>query len=294
MNLLSLDVRVGWRRFAPLAVFTWLVGCGAASSNEPATVGSAGSQSSQSSAPETLGAAAPAEVSAVEITPNAHALDVVAQPDRTEEDREKDALRLPAHFLTFAGVRPGMRVADMGAGSGYTTELLRRAVGSEGLVFSHNTNEWNQGDGARAWAERLSREGLEGVVQVVRELDDPLPPEASDLDLVAMLFFFHDAIAAGADVQKMVERIHAHLRPGGHFVILDHSAAPDSGEEAATEFHRMDQALLTEIVTSAGFVLAAEASNWRKPEDTRDWLVWERDFQTDRFALRFVKPEAAQ
>ena len=53
---------------------------------------------------------------------------ILAAPDRSDADREADKRRDPKPFLEFAGLRPGMKVLDMGAGGGYSTELIARAV----------------------------------------------------------------------------------------------------------------------------------------------------------------------
>src|SRR5690349_17958952 len=54
---------------------------------------------------------------------------VVAAPDRSSADRALDGGRHPAEMLAFFGIGPGMHVAELGAGGGYTTELLARTVG---------------------------------------------------------------------------------------------------------------------------------------------------------------------
>src|SRR5437867_12594677 len=66
---------------------------------------------------------------------------VVTAADRSPEDRALDAGRKPAELLAFVGIQPGWRIADLGAGGGYTTELLKRAVGSEGVVYGQNRSE---------------------------------------------------------------------------------------------------------------------------------------------------------
>jgi len=53
---------------------------------------------------------------------------IVAAPDRSDADREIDKRRDPAKLLAFTGVRAGMKVLDMGAGGGYSTELMVRAA----------------------------------------------------------------------------------------------------------------------------------------------------------------------
>src|SRR4051812_1904118 len=49
-------------------------------------------------------------------------------PDRTEADRQLDPGRHPVQMLEFLALKPGMKVLDLGAGGGYTTELIARAV----------------------------------------------------------------------------------------------------------------------------------------------------------------------
>jgi predicted methyltransferase len=70
---------------------------------------------------------------------------VMAAPDRSDADRQADKRRDPIPFLTFAAVRPGMKVLDMGAGGGYSTELLVRAVAPGGIVYGQNPAELRSG-----------------------------------------------------------------------------------------------------------------------------------------------------
>src|SRR5258708_362295 len=69
-------------------------------------------------------------------TPDYGAL--IAAPDRSAADRATDARRDPLKVLAFIGARPGMKVLDMGAGGGYSTELMARAVGPSGAVYGQN------------------------------------------------------------------------------------------------------------------------------------------------------------
>jgi predicted methyltransferase len=71
--------------------------------------------------------------------PNYAAL--IAAPDRSDIDRQADKRRDPVLLLAFAGVRPGMKVLDMGAGGGYSTELLARAVAPGGIVYGQNPTD---------------------------------------------------------------------------------------------------------------------------------------------------------
>ena len=70
---------------------------------------------------------------------------VIAQADRSEADRKTDQRRKPAQILAFTGLRPGMRVMDLAAGGGYSTELVARTVGPTGVVYGQNSTELGEG-----------------------------------------------------------------------------------------------------------------------------------------------------
>src|SRR5262245_11259986 len=75
--------------------------------------------------------------------------------DRSDADRALDAGRHPGELLAFAGVRPGMRVAELGAGGGYTSELLARTVGPAGTVYAQNSRLILDRFAEKPWSERL-------------------------------------------------------------------------------------------------------------------------------------------
>jgi predicted methyltransferase len=219
---------------------------------------------------------------------------LVAAPDRLDADRAIDGGRHPVETLAFAGVRPGMRVADLAAGGGYTTELLARAVAPGGVVYSQN-NAMLLKLAGKAWSDRLARPALVHVVRVEREFEDPLPPEARGLDLVVIYASYHDLVAMKTDRRRMNQAVFAALRPGGAFVVIDHSARPGSGVEDSPTLHRIDEELVKAELGAAGFRLAAYADFLRNPDDERDWstsprAAGARRGTSDRFALRFVKP----
>ena len=216
---------------------------------------------------------------------------LVAADDRTEEDRKRDARRKPATFLVFTGVQAGDRVADLGASSGYTTELLARAVGSEGTVYGQNTPYVLEKYVSESWPARLARPAMKGVVRVDRELVSPLPPEAKDLDLITMIYVYHDTLFSGVDRKAMNQALLGALRPGGSLVVVDNTAAPGGdAKEVAETIHRMDPAVLRAELEEAGFVFAAEADFLRVPEDPKNEAFFKRDGPTDSFVHRYTKP----
>jgi len=214
---------------------------------------------------------------------------IVASPDRTDADRQTDQRRSPELLLAFTGVRPGMRVLDMGAGAGYSTELLARAVGPRGTVYAQDAPAIAERLKGR-FDERAKSPAMKNVVRVVRDYDDPLPPEARDLDLVTFFFFYHDTAYMNVDRAKMNRRLFEALKPGGVLVIADHSAQAGAGTSAAKSLHRIEESVLRREIEAAGFRLEAEADFLRHPEDPRDTIVFRPKLPVDEFVLKFVKP----
>lgn len=221
--------------------------------------------------------------------------EVVFDPDRLDADRALDAGRRPEELLAFLDVAPGQRLGEIGAGGGYTTELVARAVGERGRVYAENNRFVLERFAAKPWGDRLQRRAMRNVVRVDREFDDPFPPEARDLDGVYVILFYHDTVWMGADRDRMNRAVFDSLRPGGFYFVVDHAARPGSGAADAKTLHRIDEAFVVAEVERAGFKLHAVGDFLRNPSDKRDWnaspsAAGERRGSSDRFALQFVKP----
>jgi predicted methyltransferase len=219
---------------------------------------------------------------------------LVAAPDRTEADRALDPGRHPAELLAFFGVRPGMRVAELGAGGGYTTELLARAVAPTGTVYGQNSPMMLQRFVQSPWSERLARPTMQGVVRLDRPFDDPFPPEVRNLDQVWIVLLYHDTVWMQVDRAKMNRAVYEALRPGGVYAVVDHSGRPGTDATETETLHRIEERTVREEIKRAGFRLDAESPILRNPQDTRDWSAspreaGERRGTSDRFVLRFVK-----
>jgi predicted methyltransferase len=220
---------------------------------------------------------------------------IVDAADRSEADRKLDAGRHPGELLAFFGVKPGMKVAELLAGSGYTAELLARAVAPGGTVYAVNNRFILERFAQKPWSERLAKPALKNVVRVDRELDDPLPPAATQLDIAFSVLVYHDLHWLGVDRDKMNAAIFRALKPGGVYAVIDHSGRPGTGTSEVQTLHRIDERSVREEIERAGFKLAAEGHFLRNPEDTRDWndsplAAAERRGTSDRFVLKFIKP----
>ena len=214
----------------------------------------------------------------------ARAEKAVASPVRTDQDRRMDASRHPVEFLPFTQAQPGMMVLDVAAGGGYTSQLLALAVAPNGKVWAQRVEP------GAAFTKRLADAPQANLIPVYRPFDDPVPPDAPKLDLVTLVLNYHDITYLPVDRAQMNQRLFAALKPGGHFVVVDHSGRAGTGISEGKTLHRIDEAVVRDEITRAGFVLEAEGSFLRNPADSRDFSSGDPKVPTDKFALRFVKP----
>jgi predicted methyltransferase len=214
---------------------------------------------------------------------------LIAAPDRSAADREADKRRDPVPFLAFAGLRPGMKVLDMGAGGGYSTELVARAVAPNGIAYGQNPPGLFERAQA-ALAARLMTPGMKNGASLVRPFDDPAPPDMHDLDVVTFLFFYHDTTYLEVDRAQMNRKLFAALKPGGLLVIADHAAKAGADVEVGKTLHRIDESLLRREVEAAGFKLVAQGAFWRDSADTRDFSTQRPTGPVDNFVLKYQKP----
>ena len=209
---------------------------------------------------------------------------VVDAPIRTDADRKMDAARHPVDFLAFTQVQPGMQVLDVAAGAGYTTQVLALAVGPAGKVWAQREQP------GAALTRRLADQPQANVEVLIRPFEDPYPAAGPPLELVTLVLNYHDITYLPVDRAKMNARIFAALKPGGRFVVIDHSAKAGADISSGKTLHRIDQAIVVSEVTRAGFVLEVEGDFLRDPADTREVSSGDSRIPTDKFALRFVKP----
>ena len=214
---------------------------------------------------------------------------IIASPDRSDADRQTDVRRQPAKMLAFTGVKPGMKVLDMGAGAGYSTELMARAVGPRGVVYAQESALVMERVKDR-FDIRAQKPDMKNVVHAIRNYDDPIPPEAGPLDLITFFFAYHDITYMEVDRAAMNKKMFAALKPGGFVVLADHSAKAGAGIGVAKTLHRIEESTVRQEIEAAGFKLVAEGDFLRHPEDPRDAGVFRPVVPTDEFVLKYQKP----
>ncbi|HZQ00770.1 MAG TPA: methyltransferase [Reyranella sp.] len=247
---------------------------------------------------------------------------IVADPSRSAADRTNDLRRHPEQMLAFIAIKPGITALDLSAAGGYTTELLARAIGPTGKVYGQSRPRPAQAPAPPAQREgnsnpnlpappptgplRPSPEALAAreqamkaagvkaapIIAVVRPFEDPVPPEVAKdgLDLVTLMFNYHDLGHMGVDRAAMNKAAFKALKPGGFFVIADHAGRPGTGISESGTLHRVEEAFLRKEVEAAGFRLADEGMFLRNANDPRDKNTPDPPQPKDEFVLKFVKP----
>jgi len=209
---------------------------------------------------------------------------VIDNPIRTDDDRKADDRRKPGDLLRFAQIKPGMNVLDVSAGAGYTTQLLALAVGPGG-------NVWAQSPKASAKMEkRLAAHPQSNIHPLVRSFEDPYPADAPRLDLITFILNYHDVANESVDRAVMDKHLFEALKPGGHMILIDHAAQRGSGLRDTKTLHRIDEDTVVSELEKAGFKVEARSDFLQNKSDPRTEAFFEYKGQSDRFALRLVRP----
>jgi predicted methyltransferase len=223
--------------------------------------------------------------------------DAVAHPGRPAVDIKRDPTDKPAEMLRLAGIKPGMQVADFLAASGYYSELLSYIVGPTGHVLLLNNKAYDDFS-SNSWKERIEKQHLTNVEH--RTIDMANMGLGKDtLDAVVMMKVYHDLYWVSPqdgwpkiDVDSVLNQIAAALKPGGVVLVVDHSAKPGTGSDAAQELHRIDEAYARKDFEAHGFEYVAQSDVLRRPDDKRNQITYKGPMvgKTDRFAYVFRKP----
>jgi predicted methyltransferase len=218
----------------------------------------------------------------------------LADPQRPEADKARDADRMPDRLLAFAEIDRGEVVGDFIMGGGYVTRLLAAAVGPEGKVYAFTPVEFIAFRPAYAEEQDTVVADYAHVEPVRSPIAAPAFPEP--LDSIVTVMNLHDLfipqMPEGA-AKTAIAALFGALKPGGKLIVVDHSAVEGSGTSAAGPLHRIDRQAAIDALAEAGFVLEAESDLYARPDDPRDANVFSPSIRgkTDQFTLRFVKPE---
>lgn len=225
----------------------------------------------------------------------------VAHAGRSDADLKRDPLDHPAEILRLAGIKPGMRVADVLAGDGYYSELASYLVGPKGKVLMINNAAFDH------WGEpsldaRLKSDRLPNVQHETLDLNH-LNLAPASLDAVFLVKVYHDlywvdpqgldseGLWPSIDTHSVLDQLVRALKPGGVLLVVDHSAKPGSGTAAASNLHRIEESYALKDFESRGLKVVAKSDLFKRPDDARDQMSYKGPAlgKTDRFVLLFRK-----
>ena len=218
---------------------------------------------------------------------------IVADSTRPEADRALDAERHPAELLAFLKIKPGSTVADVWPGD-YWDRLFADAVGPRGKVYAVHLIEADDGehkttppDGSMPLADHPN------VVSVAAHTNTFALPSKADVIWMRQNYHdLYDKFVGPADVPAFDKGVYNALKPGGRFVVIDHSAPDGSGLASTDTTHRIDAAVVKKDMAAAGFKFVGESNALRNPADDRTLLVFNPKVRghTDQFVYIFQRP----
>jgi predicted methyltransferase len=214
---------------------------------------------------------------------------------RPAAEVERDAARKPAAMVAFAKIAAGQTVVDMLPGGGYFTRVFAQTVGPRGKVVALVSDQYAAANPkARTDIEALAAEPAYSNVQAaIRSLGEVGAPGTVDRVWTAQNYHDLHSKKLPAGVTEGINRaVFSALKPGGYYVILDHSAAAGSGLRDVDTLHRIDAATLKAEVVSVGFKFDGESKVLANKADDRTKMVFDPAIRgkTDQFVYRFMKP----
>ena len=220
----------------------------------------------------------------------------VADSNRPDADKQRDAERKPAETLAFLGVKSGGSVGELLPGGGYFTRLFSAAVGAKGHVYALVPERPANAPAdlpdlaakVKAIAADAHYANVTVVVAPLATLTAPTP-----VDVIFTAQNYHDLHNFPVDVVAFDKSILNSLKPGGLYVVLDHSAQSGSGLNDTKTLHRIDSEAVKKEITDAGFEFVGASNILANAADPRTAKVFDPSIRgkTDQFILKFRKPK---
>jgi predicted methyltransferase len=212
-----------------------------------------------------------------------------------KEDAGNDERRHAAQVVAFAGVKPGQKVLELLPGSGYWTRIFSAIVGSKGHVYTVWATEMEKyaAKSEAQWKDLVKKAPYTNVSLLDQPAATLTVPEPVDVVFTSQNYHdYHDKFMGPVDLGEFGKQVLAALKPGGTFIVIDHSATAGSGIEDTETLHRIDPAVVKKEMTAAGFEFDGSSDALRNPDDTLKTKVFDPSIRgkTDQFIYRFRKP----
>ena len=241
---------------------------------------------------------------------------ILGAAHRTPEQRARDPYRHPKATLEFFGLTQTMTVVEIWPGNGWYTEILAPLLRDRGRLYTAQIDPAG-GEYAKRTVEDFrsklaNRPDLYDKVIVTTlaapPSKEPIAP-AGTVDMVVTFRNLHNWMMFGWQ-REALQSMYAALKPGGVLGVVEHRGHPQLSQDprAASGYVNEDYAI--ELIESVGFELVGRSPVNANPKDTKDYErgVWAlppnfangaKDRaryagigESDRFTLKFVKPEA--
>ncbi len=212
-----------------------------------------------------------------------------------KDDAANDERRKAAAVLAFTKVKPGEKVLELVPGSGYWTRLFSGVVGPKGHVYTVWPNEMEKyaAKSLANWETLVKAAPYTNVSLLQQPAASLSSPEPVDLVFTSQNYHdYHDKFMGPADLGTFGKQVLSALKPGGVFVVIDHTARAGSGIEDAETLHRIDPEVVKKEMTAAGFVFDGSSDVLHNAADPLTAKVFDASIrgQTDQFMYRFRKP----
>jgi predicted methyltransferase len=220
----------------------------------------------------------------------------MADPSRPASDTTRDLDRKPAQTLAFAGVKPGYKIGDYAAGAGYFTRLFAGVVGPAGHVYASVPSGLFQYPNivkGIADIETYTVTHPNVTVTFASALDAARYPEKLDVFWISQNYHdLHDSFMGPVNMAAFNRTVYAALKPGGIYLVLDHTAVKGSPPDVTDTLHRIEPSTVRREVEAAGFKFEAESALLANPGDPHTAGVFDPSIRgkTDQFILKFRRP----
>ena len=212
-----------------------------------------------------------------------------------EADRDADARRHLAEVVAFSGVKSGDKVVDLIPGGGYFTKVFSKIVGPKGHVFMIWPNEYaKEAQPDPVKNQGLARTGYPNTSVILQPGAAFATSEPIDLVFTAQNYHdYPDKFMGKLDPVAFDRQVFKALKPGGVFLVVDHTAEAGSGLRDTDTLHRIDPAIVKKQITDVGFVFEGESKALRNPADDLKKRVFDKAIRghTDQFIYKFRKPK---
>ena len=235
---------------------------------------------------------------------------------RAPQDMLRDRYRHPGQTLAFFGVQPEETVIEITPGGGWYADILAPYLRAHGHYVAAVWDDAIPGQpGYRYKLNQALREKFAGKPSVygtpeLRAFDPAAPRFGEDGSADTVLTFrnAHNWVADG-NAEAYFKAFFAVLKPGGVLGIADHRAKPGTTLETMKTSGYLTEALVIDLATRAGFVLAGKSELNANPKDSSDhpngvWTLppsnnhdkaedakYQAIGESDRMTLRFRKPD---